>query len=103
MTQASTESEWILEHTECAYNLENTPWLNVAYKLDKILVNYSNMFYNKKVSSSCAPFINNSKDLEEAMEEIQNLVNKNNLEEYFLIPINEYMDKFKVFYNDYIL
>ena len=103
LTQASTESEWILEHTECAYNLENTPWLNVAYKLDEILVNYSNMFYNKKVSSSCAPFINNSKDLEEAMEEIQNLVNKNNLEEYFLIPINEYMDKFKVFYNDYIL
>ena len=103
LTQTSTESNWILEHTECAYNLDNSPWLNAAYKLDEILVNYSNMFYNKKVSSSCAPFINNSKDLEEAMEEIESLVKKNNLEEYFLIPINEYMDKFKIFYNDYIL
>jgi hypothetical protein len=37
------------------------------------------------------------------MEEIESLVKKNNLEEYFLIPINEYMDKFKIFYNDYIL
>ena len=103
LTQTSIESEWILENTECAYNLENTPWLNAAYKLDEILVNYSNMFYNKKVSSSCAPYINNLKDLDETMKEIENLVYKNNLEEYFLIPINEYIDKFKNFYNNYIL
>ena len=103
LTQASTESEWILEHNECAYNLENSPWLNVAYKLDEILINYSNLFYNKKVSSSCAPFINNLKDLEEVMEEISNEVYKNNLEEYFLIQINEYMDKFKDFYNNYLM
>ena len=103
LTQASTESEWILNHTECAYNLENSPWLNVAYKLDEILVNYSNNFYNKKVSCSCAPYINNIKDLEETMEEIGNEVYKNNLEEYFLIPINEYIDKFKIFYNNYLL
>ena len=103
LTQASTESKWILEHTECAYNLENSPWLNVAYKLDEILVNYSKMFYNKKVSSNCAPYINNLKDLEETMEEIQNIVNKNNLEEYFLIQINEYIDNFKIFYNNYLL
>ena len=101
--QASVESEWILEHTECAYNLENSPWLNVAYKLDEILINYSNMFYNKKVSSNCAPYINNLKDLDETMQEIENIVNKNNLEEYFLIPINEFLDRYKNFYNSYIL
>ena len=83
LTQTSTESEWILNNTDCAYNLENTPWLNVSYKLDEILVNYSNLFYDKKVGSSCAPFINNIKDLEEVMQEIQNEVYKNNLEEYF--------------------
>ena len=103
LTQASTESEWILSHPECAYNLENCPWLNVAYKLDEILVNYSNLFYNKKVSSNCAPYINNVNDLEETMEEIGNEVHKNNLEEYFLIPIQEYIDKFKIFYNNYLL
>ena len=103
LTQASTESEWILNHTECAYNLDNCPWLNVAYKLDEILVNYSNLFYNKKVSCNCAPYINNLKDLEETMEEIGKEVYKNNLEEYFLIQMQEYMDKFKIFYNNYLL
>ena len=103
LTQTSTESDWILNNTDCAYNLENTPWLNVAYKLDEILVNYSNMFYDKKVGSSCAPFINNIKDLEETMKEIENEIYKNNLEEYFLINIQEYMDKFNDFYKNYIL
>ena len=103
LTQASTESEWVLSNTECAYNLENTPWLNAAYKLDEILVNYSNNFYNKKVGSSCAPFINNIKDLEETMEEIKNEVYKNNLEEYFLIPLQDYIDKFNEYYKNYEL
>ena len=103
LTQASTESEWILNNTDCAYNLENTPWLNAAYKLDEILVNYSNMFYDKKVGSSCAPFINNIKDLEEVMQEIQNEVYKNNLEEYFLIPIQEYLDKFNDYFKNFYI
>ena len=103
LTQTSTESEWILTNTDCAYNLENTPWLNAAYKLDEILINYSNMFYDKKVLSSCAPFINNLNDLEETMKEIENEVYKNNLEEYFLIPLEEYMDKFNEYYKNYEL
>ena len=103
LTQTSTESEWILTNTDCAYNLENTPWLNAAYKLDEILINYSNMFYDKKVLSSCAPFINNVNDLEETMKEIENEVYKNNLEEYFLIPLEEYMDKFNEYYKNYEL
>ena len=103
LTQASTESEWILTHPECAYNLENSPWLNVAYKLDEILVNYSNKFFNKKVSCSSAPYINNEKDLEETMDELGNEVYKNNLEEYFLIPIQDYLDKFSIYYKNYLL
>ena len=103
LTQTSNESEWILNHTECAYNLENTPWLNSAYKLDEILMNYSNMFFDKKVQSSCAPFINNLNDLEETMKEIENEVYKNNLEEYFLIPLEAYMDKFNEYYKSYEL
>ena len=61
------------------------------------------MFYDKKVLSSCAPFINNLNDLEETMKEIENEVYKNNLEEYFLIPLEEYMDKFNEYYKNYEL
>ena len=49
-------------------------------------MNYSNLFYDKKVGSSCAPFINNIKDLEE----------------YFLIPIQDYMEKFNDYYKNYV-
>jgi len=103
LAQASTESKWILSHTECAYNLENSPWLSVAYELDEILVNYSNLFYNKKVRCNCAPYINNTNDLEEVMTELGNEVYKNNLEEYFMISIQDYLDKFCNYYKNYLL
>ena len=98
LNQASNESEWILEHSECGYNLENTPWLNVSYELDKILVNYSNLFYNRKVRAKSAPYINNINDIDEIIEEIDEEINKNKLEEYFYISLEKYFIHFKNFY-----
>ena len=49
LNQTSIESNWIQNNKECLYNLENCPWLNVAYQLDKILNNYSILFGEKKV------------------------------------------------------
>jgi hypothetical protein len=46
--QTSSESNWIYENKDCTYNLKNTPWLNVAYELDQILMNYSKLFSEKK-------------------------------------------------------
>jgi len=44
LNHASDNSEWLRDHPECGYNLENTPWLNCAYEFDKILSQYSNDF-----------------------------------------------------------
>ena len=96
--QASNESEWILEHSECAYNLENTPWLNVSYELDKILVNYSNLFYQKKVKCFSAPYINNINDINNIINEINEEIIKSKLEEFFFISLEKYFIHFKNFY-----
>ena len=45
LNQTSIESNWIYDNPECGYTLDNCPWLNVSYELDKLLVNYSNLFF----------------------------------------------------------
>ena len=37
LNQTSSDSPWLLNHSDCGYNLENTPWLNCVYDLDNIL------------------------------------------------------------------
>ena len=68
LNQTSIESNWIYEHPECGYTLDNCPWLTVAYELDKLLVNYSNLFFEKKVGCESAPYLNNDNELKEAIE-----------------------------------
>ena len=99
LNQASIESQDIISHPDSGYNLSNCPWLTVAYELDKILVEYSDLFYNKKVACKSAPYINNESDLEEAIDEIKKEIMKHNLEEFFLIPIDKYYDQFKAFFS----
>ena len=65
LSQTSTESKWIYENKDCTYNLKNTPWLNAAFELDKILMNYSKLFKEKKVGCKSAPYIYNINDIEE--------------------------------------
>ena len=96
--QTSSESEWIFEHSECGYTLENTPWLNVSYELDKILVNYSNLFYQKKVRCDSAPYINDMNDINDIMEEIKEEITRNKLEEFFYVSLEKYFVNFKNYY-----
>ena len=103
LNQTSIESHWIQNNRECLYNLENCPWLNVAYQLDKILNNYSILFGEKKVNCKSAPYIDNEKDLEECIDEIKKEIYKNNLYEYFLINIETVYDEFKDCYKNLIL
>ena len=100
LNQASTESDWILEHSDCTYNLENTPWLNVSFELDKILVNYSNLFYHKKVKCKSAPYVNNINDIDEIIEEIGEEIDKNKLEEFFYVSLDKYFKNFKNYYQN---
>ena len=44
LNHASDNSEWLGNHPECGYNLENSPWLNCAYAFDCVLQEYSNSF-----------------------------------------------------------
>ena len=54
LNQTSIESKFIYEHPECGVTLDNYPWLTAAYELDKLLVNYSNLFYEKKLVVMCS-------------------------------------------------
>ena len=41
----SKDSPWVLQHPECAYNLDNSPHLRPAYLIDRILY-----YFNKEVA-----------------------------------------------------
>ena len=100
LSQTSSESKWIYENKDCTYNLKNTPWLNVSYELDKILMNYSKLFASKKVLCKSAPYIYNINNINQIISEITNYIDEANLYEFFMISEDEYMNKFKIFYNN---
>ena len=100
LSQTSSESNWIYSNKDCTYNLKNTPWLNVSYELDKILMNYSKLFEEKKVSCKSAPYIYNSNDINQIILEITNYINNGNLYEFFMISEDKYLNYFKAFYKN---
>ena len=65
LNHASDNSEWLGQHPECGYNLENTPWLNCAYEFDRVLQQYSNNFCECKTSRRFQPYVNNENELNE--------------------------------------
>ena len=89
LNHVSYDNEWVKKNPECGFNLENAPWLNCSYALDKILINFSNAFCESKSNVKCQPYCSNEKDLNDIMTEIKNLIDKENLFEYFIIDPNE--------------
>ena len=87
LNHASDNSEWLRDHPECGYNLENTPWLNCAYAFDCVLQDYSNSFCDCKTSRRCQPYTNNETDLNEIMGDLWNIVNRANLHDFFMMNI----------------
>ena len=100
LSQTSSESEWIYKNKDCTYNLKNTPWLNVSYELDKILMKYSKLFSAKKVSYKLAPYIYNINNINQIISEITDYINEGNLQEFFMISEEKYIQKFKAFYKN---
>ena len=101
LSQTSSESSWVYENSDFTYNLKNTPWLNVSYELDKILMNYSRLFSSKKVSYKLAPYIYNINNINEIISEIGGYIKKANLEEFFMISEEKYLNKFKNFHKNF--
>lgn len=94
-------SEWLLKHPEAGYNLENCPHLTAAYELDKLILDYSQRFAEKKVSTKSAPFVNNENDLNDLISELSNEIYRKNFEEYFLVSIENNIEEFISFYKSY--
>jgi len=94
-------SEWLLKNPEAGYNLENCPYLTVSYELDKLILDFSHRFSEKKVRSKSAPFINNENDLNDLISELSNEIYKKNFEEYFLISIEKIIEDFINFFKSY--
>ena len=101
LNHASDNSEWLGEHPECGYNLENTPWLNCAYEFDKVLQQYSNNFCECKTSRRFQPYVNNDNELNEIERDLWDLINKANLSEFFMININENKNILENYHNNY--
>ena len=108
LNHASDNSEWLGNHPECGYNLENSPWLNCAYAFDCALQEYSNAFCDCKTSRKCQPYVNNDNDLNDIMADLWNIVNRANLHEFFMMNfdqnkkiLNDFYEKFNRERNKY--
>ena len=101
LNHAADNSEWLGEHPECGYNLVNTPWLNCAYELDKILMAFSDNFCDCKTKFKFQPYIHNEAELNEVCGELMRLVNNANLHEYFHFNIEERKKELNSYYEEY--
>lgn len=101
MNHAADNSDWLGEHPECGYNLVNTPWLNCAYALDKVYTEFSDKFCECKSQFKFQPYVKNEDELNQIMNELRNLVYKQNLYEYFMINIGQNRKLMEEFYDDF--
>ncbi len=101
LNHTAANSEWLLNHPDAGYNLDNCPYLTVSYELDKIILDYSHRFSGKKVSCKSSPFIYNENDLSDLMGELSSEIYKKNFDEYFLISIENIIDEFIFYYISY--
>jgi hypothetical protein len=101
LNHTAINSDWLYKNPDSGYNLFNTPHLNVAYEMDKILLEYSKRYAEKRVSCKGAPFIYNDSDLNELIGELSNIISKQNYEEFFMISLDKYIPHFEDFYNEY--
>ncbi|KAI9294200.1 hypothetical protein K502DRAFT_350213 [Neoconidiobolus thromboides FSU 785] len=89
----SFDSEWLWDHPEAGYNLENSPHLRPAYELDTALLELSTQLkshYNLKGS------IENEADLNDVVSVIRNSVIPNlRLYEYYAIDVKKAIDELK--------
>lgn len=91
------DSDWLMEHPEAGYNLDNSPHLKVAFELDESILNFSSNISTYGLNGD----LKNENDLLEMMKTFKDKhLPKYRLWEYFVINVNaaerqleEYIEK----------
>lgn len=79
------DSEWLMEHPEAGYNLENSPHLKVAFELDESILNFSSNFSTFGIDGK----LQNESELLEIMRIFKEKhLPKYRLWEYFVINVS---------------
>ena len=72
LNHTASNSPWLLEHPEAAYNTDDCPNLYPAWLFDRALSDFSDDYADRKNVGECpsAPFINNEADLRAVLNSI---------------------------------
>lgn len=84
---------WITEHPNAGFNLENSPHLTVAYELEKLLMDYNNRYENMQTHCKSAPYIYTKSDIQDIIEDLRTEIINNDFFEYFKLDISKQTDK----------
>lgn len=80
------DSDWLMEHPDSGYNLENSPHLKVAFELDESILNFSSNLSNFGLSGD----LKNENDLLEMMIVFKDKhLPKSRLWEFFVINVSQ--------------
>eukprot|EP00794_Sanderia_malayensis_P008072 gene8072-8936_t len=93
----ANNTEWIREHPEAAYNLENSPHLRPAFVLDRALWYFNKEISQGKWNSEGLPtFIATERHLERIAHIYWNFIVKSmKLEEFYMIDVEDIVKLFK--------
>ncbi|RWS27560.1 glycogen debranching enzyme-like isoform X2 [Leptotrombidium deliense] len=105
LNHTANETDWLREHPECTYNLQNSPHLRPAYLLDRILWHVSmDIIAGKCDGLSCE--INDESHLNRLREILHEYISKAKLYEMYQInvdeAVNELKNSFLIFKQDVI-
>ncbi|XP_060552915.1 glycogen debranching enzyme-like isoform X1 [Ruditapes philippinarum] len=93
----ANNSEWLQEHPECGYNMENSPHLKPAYLLDRILHHFSlEVAEGKWASQGIPPTISKEADIQKIREVLlYEVLPGFKMHEFYTVNIDDIMKRFK--------
>lgn len=98
LNHTSKDSLWLEEHPDAAFNLQNCPFLKVAWEFDKFLIQFSEQFAAKKIQEcKCAPYISSENDWQSVKIALIRRAEGLKLETYFLYNIDSIKVMFDTF------